>query len=92
MLGSPHRKEFRLTRGLDAEALEVRRAGGHSHLRTQSKYSKLFCRALAQPADDGPKIQGRESVILNDILASSTCSTTAASLPATSMSWKVMPV
>ena len=50
--GSPHRKEFRmLTRGLDADALQVRCPGGHEHLRVEGAYTKasaIYTPALAK--------------------------------------------
>ena len=41
MLGSIHRKEFRLlTWGLDVAALDLRCSGGHDHVRIEGKYTK----------------------------------------------------
>lgn len=41
MLGSIHRKEFRLlTWGLDVADLDLRCSGGHSHVRIEGKYTK----------------------------------------------------
>ena len=87
--GSPHKKEFGfLTYLLEHEAMQINCPGGHSHIPIQGAYAISLRRSVAHFFDTSlrrkraaeanePRVDGLESVVVNDILVSKEWRTTS---------------